>query len=69
MDLLDVVPLLDGEDLTDGGGGAFDVVNPATDEIIASESCCDEAGVARIVLPRAEMMLGYDDNALVGWGL
>jgi acyl-CoA reductase-like NAD-dependent aldehyde dehydrogenase len=54
MKLLKVGPVLNGEELADGGGGTFEVVNPATGKVIAHEACCDEACVDRIVRASAE---------------
>lgn len=48
MERTTVGPVLDGRELKDGGGGHFDVVNPATGEVVAQEACCDEATVSRI---------------------
>jgi acyl-CoA reductase-like NAD-dependent aldehyde dehydrogenase len=44
-----VGPMIDGKELKTGGAGFFDVVNPATGRVIASEACCDEATVHRAV--------------------
>ncbi len=49
MALLEVGPVLDGEELKEAGGGSFEVVNPATGEVAAREACCDAACVDRIV--------------------
>ena len=49
MALLEVGPVLDGEELKEAGGGSFDVVNPATGDCIAREACCDADCVNRIV--------------------
>ena len=49
MDLIQVGPVIDGKQLTEAGGNTFDVINPATGEVIAKETCCDEAAVGRIV--------------------
>jgi len=47
--MLRVGPFIDGEKLSDGGGGTFEVVNPATGQALAREACCDDACVRRIV--------------------
>ena len=49
MDILDVAPIIEGKKLKKAGGGFFDVVNPATGEVIAREACCDLTDVNRIV--------------------
>lgn len=46
---MEVSPIADGEQLGDSGGGIRDVVNPATGEVIARQSCCDAACVDQIV--------------------
>ncbi|MBN2287875.1 MAG: aldehyde dehydrogenase [Candidatus Glassbacteria bacterium] len=48
MDLLEVGPVLDGEQLSEAAGGFHQVVNPATGEVIAREACCGSADVDRI---------------------
>jgi betaine-aldehyde dehydrogenase len=48
MKMMNVGPILDGKEIKDGGAGSFDVMNPATGEIIAREACCDAATVGRI---------------------
>ncbi len=47
--MINIGPFLDGEELHDGGGGTCDVLNPATGQVIAKQSCCDDACVDRIV--------------------
>ncbi len=42
-------PILDGEELRDGGGGTYEVINPATGQVVGREACCDEETVRRIV--------------------
>jgi len=49
MAMLQVGPYLDGQELADGGGDSFEVIDPATGQIVATESCCDAATVDRIV--------------------
>jgi len=49
MALIEVGPVLDGQELKEAGGASFDVVNPATGKAIAREACCDAAGVGRAV--------------------
>jgi acyl-CoA reductase-like NAD-dependent aldehyde dehydrogenase len=44
-----VGPIIDGKELRSAGGATFEVINPATGQIIAREACCDEATTARIV--------------------
>ncbi len=44
-----VGPIIDGKELKTGGAGGFEVVNPATGEVIAREVCCDAATTGRIV--------------------
>lgn len=44
-----VGPVIDGKELRSAGGDTFEVINPATGQIIAREACCDEATTARIV--------------------
>ena len=48
MDQMQVGPVLDGRQLTETGGGTFEVVNPATGKPVARELCCDAADVDRI---------------------
>jgi acyl-CoA reductase-like NAD-dependent aldehyde dehydrogenase len=38
-----------GRELTDGGAGEVDVINPATGEVIARQACCSPAMVDQIV--------------------
>lgn len=47
--MLEIGPFVDGEQLGNGSGVACDVVNPATGEVVARQSCCDAACVDRIV--------------------
>ena len=47
--ITEVRPFADGKELGHGGGSLRDVVNPATGEVIARQSCCDAAAVDRIV--------------------
>ena len=49
MTLLRTGPVMDGEELKDPGGQTFDVINPATGEVIAKEACCSEGDVDRII--------------------
>lgn len=49
MTLLEVGAILDGKELSDGAGERFEVVNPATAEIVAHGAPCDAACVDRIV--------------------
>ena len=49
MDPKVVGPVLNGEELADGGGELFEVINPATGETIAKEACCNATTVAEIV--------------------
>ena len=49
MKRLHVGPMLEGKQLTDAGGGTGDVINPATGETVATQTCCDPATVERIV--------------------
>jgi len=49
MNILNVAPVLEGKEFSDGGGGFRDVLNPARGEVIARESCCDPEMVSRIV--------------------
>ncbi|HUU28995.1 MAG TPA: aldehyde dehydrogenase family protein [archaeon] len=49
MDILEIGPVVQGEILSKTGGGFFEVVNPATGEVIAHEACCDSADLDRIV--------------------
>jgi len=44
-----VGPIVDGKELRSAGGATFEVINPATGQIIAQEACCDEATTATIV--------------------
>jgi acyl-CoA reductase-like NAD-dependent aldehyde dehydrogenase len=46
---MQVSPFVDGEELGSSGGGMRDVVNPATGDVVARQSCCDSACVDRIV--------------------
>jgi acyl-CoA reductase-like NAD-dependent aldehyde dehydrogenase len=46
---MNVGPFIDGKELRTGGGGFFEVVNPATGQAVAREVCCDDATVGRIV--------------------
>jgi acyl-CoA reductase-like NAD-dependent aldehyde dehydrogenase len=48
-----VGPIIDGKELRSAGGATFEVINPATGQIIARETCCDEATTARIVAASA----------------
>ncbi len=49
MSTLQVGPYIDGQELADGGGGTFYVLNPATGQTVAVELCCDTAMVDRAV--------------------
>ncbi len=49
MKTLSVGPLLGGRELQDAGGGEAEVVNPATGQVIARQTCCDAAAVGGIV--------------------
>jgi acyl-CoA reductase-like NAD-dependent aldehyde dehydrogenase len=49
MKLSTVGPILNGKELQDGGGGFYEVRNPATGAVIAREACCSTDTVARIV--------------------
>lgn len=44
-----VGPIINGKEITVSGGEIFNVINPASGDIIAHESCCTEACVDRIV--------------------
>jgi acyl-CoA reductase-like NAD-dependent aldehyde dehydrogenase len=44
-----VGPIIDGKELRSAGGETTEVINPATGQIIARQSCCDEATTAKIV--------------------
>ncbi len=48
-DIPTIFPIIDGNELADAGPADFGVVNPATGVVIASETECDNAAVARIV--------------------
>ena len=49
MAMPQVRPYLEGRELADGGGGTFDVLDPTTGQVVATEACCDAAAVNRIV--------------------
>ena len=49
MDKLRVGPVIDGRQELDAGGEVFEVINPATGQVVAEELCCDDATVGRIV--------------------
>ena len=49
MDKIKVWPLIDGEEMSGGGGKTFEVVNPADGRVISRESCCEEKLVDRAV--------------------
>jgi acyl-CoA reductase-like NAD-dependent aldehyde dehydrogenase len=44
-----VGPILNGDELADGGGGHVDVINPATGQVVARQAACDGRTVGRIV--------------------
>ena len=44
-----IVPIVDGEEFKDAGGASFEVVNPATGQVIGKEVACDAEAVAEIV--------------------
>ncbi len=44
-----VGPILNGEELADGGGGRVEVVNPATGQVAAAQAACDTRTVGRVV--------------------
>ena len=56
MAVLEVGPYVDGQELADGGGGSFDVLDPATGQTVAVEACCDAAMVDRIVESSAKAL-------------
>ncbi len=58
MSTLQVGPYVDGQELADGGGGTFDVIDPATGKTVAVEACCDTATVDRIVESSAAAFAG-----------
>jgi acyl-CoA reductase-like NAD-dependent aldehyde dehydrogenase len=58
MAVLQVGPYIDGQELADGGGGTFDVIDPATGKTVAVEACCDTATVDRIVESSAAAFAG-----------
>lgn len=58
MAVLQVGPYIDGQELADGGGGTFDVLDPATGQTVAAEACCDTATVDRIVESSAAAFAG-----------
>ena len=49
MEMFTVGPILNGQELPDGGGGFCAVRNPATGAVIARQACCSADTVARIV--------------------
>lgn len=49
MSIRKVSSIIDGKELGCGGGGTYEVINPATGEVIAEELLCDSADVGRIV--------------------
>ena len=49
MPALQVGPYIDGQELADGGGESFDVLDPATGQTVATQACCDTGMVNRIV--------------------
>jgi acyl-CoA reductase-like NAD-dependent aldehyde dehydrogenase len=61
MDMQEVAPVLDGEEVADVDGGEHQVVNPATGSVIAREICCNAADVDRIVTSSSR---AFDDP---GW--
>lgn len=63
MATLQVGPYVDGQELTDGGGGTFDVIDPATGQTVAVEACCDGATVDRIVESSAAAFASQDWQA------
>lgn len=62
--MIDVGPFIDGEELSDGGGEQCDVLNPATGQVIARQSCCDDACVDRIVQSSALAFASDDWRSL-----
>lgn len=58
MATLRVGPYIDGQELADGGGGTFDVIDPATGQTVATEACCDAATVNRAVESSAAAFAG-----------
>ncbi len=53
MSTLHVGPYIDGQELADGEGETFDVIDPATGQTVAIEACCDSVLVDRIVASSA----------------
>ena len=49
MSELRVGPFVSGKELVDGGGDLFDVMDPATGQRVAVETCCDAAQVGQVV--------------------
>jgi acyl-CoA reductase-like NAD-dependent aldehyde dehydrogenase len=42
-------PIVNGEELSSSGGASFEVINPASGEVVAHEACCSTECVDRIV--------------------
>lgn len=58
MAVLQVGPYISGQEVADGGGGTFDVLDPATGQTVAVEACCNTATVDRIVESSAAAFIG-----------
>ena len=46
--IIDVGPIIDGKERTGIGVASAELINPATDKVIAQEACCDRGTVGRI---------------------
>jgi len=59
-----IAPILDGKEWTDIDSDPFDVINPATGQVIGQEPSCDESAVERIVDSSARAFQSKDWQAL-----
>ncbi len=55
-----VGPIVNGKELSSGGGTFFDVVNPANGEMIAEEACCSTECVDQIVASSKQAYFSAD---------
>jgi len=59
-----IAPILDGKEWTDIDSATFDVINPATGQVIGQEPSCDEDAVGRIVESSVRAFRSPDWQAL-----
>jgi acyl-CoA reductase-like NAD-dependent aldehyde dehydrogenase len=60
-----VGPIVHGEELGSAGGEIFEVINPATGEVVAEETCCSEECVEQIVESSQEAYYSADWQSML----